>query len=592
MDIQRTFLIVALAIVTYALVLQWNQDYGQVADNPSVTISSSAQQQPAVQHFNTVNTTDTKNNEDFSVPAAVANASQEAPNTLNQDLTPSNTGLIYVKTDVLELAVDPVGGDIVELKLSQYPRQAKNPDIPLQLFENSSERVYIAQSGLMGKNGPDASGERPHYSTEKQYYQLVEGEDSLNVDFTFSKNNVNYTKRFTFHRGYNQSCTERQIEQRKKECMNELGYQIGVTYLVDNQSNENWQGSLLARIKRDGQGDPSSTTATNTATYLGAAVWTPDEPYKKLKMGMMDDKEFKQKVEGGWVAWLQHYFVAAWVPDSGTTNTMFSQRRVEPSKFYVVGYASPEVQVAPGEHYQFKSTLYAGPKIQSHLKKLSPGLELTVDYGFLWFIAQPIFWLLTFIHSLLGNWGWSIILLTVIIKLIFFPLSAASYKSMARMRGLAPKVQALKDSCGDDKQKLSQGMMELYKKEKVNPLGGCLPILVQMPVFLSLYWVLLESVEMRQVPWMLWLTDLSSKDPYFILPIIMGISMFVQQKLNPAPPDPMQAKVMKMLPIIFTFFFLWFPAGLVLYWVVNNILSIAQQWYITRKVERAMATKA
>lgn len=266
MDIQRTFLIVALAIVTYALVLQWNQDYGQVADNPSVTISSSAQQQPAVQDFNTVNTTDTKNNEDFSVPAAVANASQEAPNTLNQDLTPSNTGLIYVKTDVLELAVDPVGGDIVELKLSQYPRQAKNPDIPLQLFENSSERVYIAQSGLMGKNGPDASGERPHYSTEKQYYQLVEGEDSLNVDFTFSKNNVNYTKRFTFHRGYNQSCTERQIEQRKKECMNELGYQIGVTYLVDNQSNENWQGSLLARIKRDGQGDPSSTTATNTAT--------------------------------------------------------------------------------------------------------------------------------------------------------------------------------------------------------------------------------------------------------------------------------------------------------------------------------------
>jgi len=587
MDIQRTFLIVALAIVTYAMVLQWNQDYGEVADNQSVTISSTAQQQNLPEDFSSV--TVNSNDDDFSVPTAVANISKDGQTTLNEEVAPSNTGHIYIKTDVLEIAVDPVGGDIVELKLSQYPRQAKNPDIPLQLFENSTDRVYIAQSGLMGKNGPDASGERPHYSTDKQQYQLADGEDSLNVDFAFSQDGINYTKRLTLHRGFNQTCTERQIEQRKKECMNELGYQIGVTYLVDNQSEEVWQGSLLARIKRDGQGDPASSTATNTATYLGAAVWTPDEPYKKLKMGTMDDKEFKEKVEGGWIGWLQHYFVAAWVPDSATTNTMFSQRRVEPSKFYVIGYASPEIQVAPGTHHQFKSTLYAGPKIQSHLKSLSPGLELTVDYGFLWFIAQPIFWLLTFIHSMLGNWGWSIILLTVIIKLIFFPLSAASYKSMARMRGLAPKVQALKDSSGDDKKKLSAGMMELYKKEKVNPLGGCLPILVQMPVFLSLYWVLLESVEMRQVPWMLWLTDLSSKDPYFVLPIIMGISMFLQQKLNPAPPDPMQAKVMKMLPIIFTFFFLWFPAGLVLYWVVNNILSIAQQWYITRKVEKAMA---
>ena len=224
-------------------------------------------------------------------------------------------------------------------------------------------------------------------------------------------------------------------------------------------------------------------------------------------------------------------------------------------------------------------------KSQDKLEELSPGLRLTVDYGILWFIAQPIFWLLQNIHALLGNWGWSIIVLTIVIKLAFFPLSAASYRSMARMRAVSPKMQALKEQFGDDRQKMSQAMMELYKKEKINPLGGCLPILVQMPVFLALYWVLLESVEMRQAPWMFWITDLSIKDPYFILPIIMGVTMFIQQQLNPTPPDPMQARVMKLLPIIFTFFFLWFPAGLVLYWVVNNILSIAQQWYITRQIE-------
>ena len=267
-------------------------------------------------------------------------------------------------------------------------------------------------------------------------------------------------------------------------------------------------------------------------------------------MGTMDDKNFKQSIEGGWVAWLQHYFVTAWVPTADSTNNVSTRK--DAAGNYIIGYTGPTVQVAAGEHARMDATLYAGPKNQTTLKKLSPGLELTVDYGFLWFLAQPIFWLLTVIHSMLGNWGWSIIVLTLLIKLVFFPLSAASYRSMARMRAVAPKIQALKEQAGDDRQKLSQGMMELYKKEKINPLGGCLPILVQMPVFLSLYWVLLESVEMRQAPWMFWITDLSIKDPLFILPIIMGASMFVQQLLNPAPPDPMQAKIMKLLPIIFT----------------------------------------
>lgn len=582
MDIQRTILLVALAVVSYMMVLQWNQDYGQAPETAAIMQSSSAKQQSSASNQVTQNTAQAATSDDLPV----------AVNELTQDPTLTNNAvsndLIYVNTDVLQLAIDPNGGDIVELKLSQYPRNASTPDIPLQLFENSNERIYVAQSGLVGTNGPDARASgRPLYSVTQQNFTLQDGQDQLNVDLSFQENGVNYTKRFTLHRGLSLECSSREISQRKVECINDEAYQINLTYLVDNQSDREWKGNLFAQLKRDGQGDPSSTTATGTATYLGAALWTPDEPYKKLSMSNMDDKNFNQAINGGWVAWLQHYFVTAWVADAEQTNQVTSRKDSKGN--YIIGYTSPVLSVAAGQHAQTTATLYAGPKIQSHLKTLSPGLELTVDYGFLWFIAQPIFWLLGVIHSILGNWGWSIIALTVLIKLAFFPLSAASYKSMARMRAVAPKMAALKEQFADDRQKLSQGMMELYKKEKINPLGGCLPILVQMPVFLSLYWVLLESVEIRQAPFMFWLTDLSSKDPFFILPIIMGASMFVQQKLNPTPPDPMQAKVMKLLPIIFTFFFLWFPSGLVLYWVVNNLLSIGQQWYITRKIEKSMA---
>ena len=584
MDIQRTILLVALAVVSYMMVLQWNQDYGQAPVTAAATYSSSANQSASSTQLNdsTGNSLPTVSQDDL--PVAVSELTQDptlANNAVSNDL-------IIVQTDVLQLAIDPNGGDIVELKLSQYPRNASNPDIPLQLFENSNERVYVAQSGLVGTNGPDARASgRPLYSASQQNFTLQDGQDQLNVDLSFQENGVSYTKRFTFHRGLSSECSAREIKQRQVECINQQAYQIDLTYLVDNQSDREWKGNLFAQLKRDGQGDPSSTTATGTATYLGAALWTPDEPYKKLSMSNMDDKKFNQAIHGGWVAWLQHYFVTAWVANPEETNQVSTRKDGKGN--YIIGYTSPTMQIAAGEHAQASAILYAGPKIQSHLKELSPGLELTVDYGFLWFIAQPIFWLLGVIHSILGNWGWSIIVLTILIKLAFFPLSAASYRSMARMRAVAPKMAALKEQHAGDKQKLSQGMMELYKKEKINPLGGCLPILVQMPVFLSLYWVLLESVEMRQAPWMFWLTDLSSKDPYFILPIIMGLSMFVQQQLNPTPPDPMQAKVMKLLPIIFTFFFLWFPAGLVLYWVVNNLLSIGQQWYITRKIEKSMA---
>lgn len=582
MDIQRTILLVALAVVSYMMVLQWNQDYGQAPEIAAITQSSSVNQQSSASNKVTLNSAQAATSDDL--PIAVNELAQDP--TLAS--TPVSNDLIYVNTDVLQLAIDPNGGDIVELKLSQYPRNASNPDIPLQLFENSSEHVYVAQSGLVGTDGPDARASgRPVYSVTQQDFTLQDGQTQLNVDLSFQENGINYTKRFTFHRGLSLECSAREISQRQVSCINDKAYQVDLTYLVDNQSDREWKGNLFAQLKRDGQGDPSSTTATGTATYLGAALWTKDEPYKKLSMSNMDDKKFNEAVQGGWVAWLQHYFVTAWVADPQQTNQVTTRKDSKGN--YIIGYTSPTMSVAAGQHAQTTATLYAGPKIQSHLKALSPGLELTVDYGFLWFIAQPIFWLLGVIHSILGNWGWSIIALTVLIKLAFFPLSAASYKSMARMRAVAPRMAELKEQHAGDRQKLSQGMMELYKKEKINPLGGCLPILVQMPVFLSLYWVLLESVEIRQAPFMFWLTDLSSKDPFFILPIIMGASMFVQQKLNPTPPDPMQAKVMKLLPIIFTFFFLWFPAGLVLYWVVNNLLSIGQQWYITRKIEKSMA---
>ncbi|MCH5571581.1 membrane protein insertase YidC [Pseudomonas syringae] len=557
MDIKRTILIVALAIVTYVGVLKWNQDYGQAAmPTQNVAASTTAPGIPDT-------AAGTNGSASADVPSANATANTaaaplETPAVASKDL-------IHVKTDVLDLAIDPVGGDVVQLRLPLYPRRQDRPDVPFQLFDNGGERTFLAQSGLTGTNGPDArAAGRPVYTSTQKTYQLADGQGTMVVDLKFSENGVNYIKRFTFKRGL---------------------YDLVMTYVVDNQSAQPWSGNLFAQLKRDASSDPSSTTATGTATYLGAALWTAAEPYKKVSMKDIDKGQVKETVQGGWVAWLQHYFVTAWIPDHNATNAV--QTRKDSQGNYIIGFTSPTLSVAPGAQGETSATLYAGPKSQAVLKELSPGLELTVDYGFLWFIAQPIFWLLQHIHAILGNWGWSIIVLTMLIKGLFFPLSAASYKSMARMRAVAPKLALLKEQHGDDRQKMSQAMMELYKKEKINPLGGCLPILVQMPVFLSLYWVLLESVEMRQAPWILWITDLSIKDPFFILPIIMGATMFIQQRLNPTPPDPMQAKVMKMMPIIFTFFFLWFPAGLVLYWVVNNTLSIAQQAYITRKIEAA-----
>ncbi|UFH49367.1 membrane protein insertase YidC [Pseudomonas sp. KNUC1026] len=551
MDIKRTILMVALAVVAYTMVLKWNQDYGQ-AQLPDAQANHQAQVPSDVPQAPSDN-------------ATVSDVPNTTPAAPAAETAPASASLVHVRTDVLDLAIDPKGGDVVQLTLPEYPRQQGRPDVPFQLFDNGGERLYVGQSGLIGANGPDAQAAgRPLYVSTQKSYQLADGQDQLVVDLTYSAAGVNYIKRFTLKRGE---------------------YDVQVSYLIDNQSAQPWTGNLFAQLKRDSSADPSASTATSTATYLGAAVWTPSEPYKKVAMKDIDKGSFKETVQGGWVAWLQHYFVTVWIPSRDDSNVVSTRKDSQGN--YIVGFTGSTITAAPGTKAQANVTLYAGPKVQDKLKALSPGLELTVDYGFLWFIAQPIFWLLKHIHNLLGNWGWSIICLTILIKLLFFPLSAASYRSMARMRAVAPRLAALKEQFGDDRQKMSQAMMELYKKERINPLGGCLPIVVQMPVFLALYWVLLESVEVRQQPWMFWISDLSIKDPFFILPIIMGATMFIQQRLNPAPPDPMQAKVMKLMPIIFTAFFLMFPAGLVLYWITNNTLSILQQWVITRNIEAA-----
>ncbi|MCL6414235.1 membrane protein insertase YidC [Aestuariirhabdus sp. Z084] len=557
MDLQRTILVVALAVVGYLLILQWNNDFNRAPETPIEHATLSNPALPAI-------TAETESNTNSDAPTPV-----DSTDTMPVAQTQQASGnLITVTTDLMQLEIDPRGGDIVKVALLDYPQHKENPDQPFVLLERTQQRTFVAQSGLTGRDGPDRNG-HPLYSSGKASYELVEGEDALTVDLQLVQDSVTITKRYELRRGQ---------------------YDIAVKHLINNAGSEAWKANFYAQLKRDNSGDPSNQgSATSFSTYLGAAVRSSDEPYKKLAFGDFKDSPFKETVDGGYAAILQHYFVAAWVPDASNSHTY--QTRTAGNGDNIIGFVDSALEVEPGKSAEVSASLYVGPKLQDRLEALSPGLELTVDYGILWFIAQPLFYILTFIHSMVGNWGWAIILLTVLVKALFYPLSAASYRSMANMRRVSPMLASLKEQFGDDRQKMSQAMMELYKKEKINPLGGCLPILVQMPVFIALYWTLLESVELRQAPFMLWIDDLSQMDPYFILPLIMGASMFVQQQLNPTPPDPIQARVMKMMPIIFTFFFLWFPSGLVLYWVVNNLLSILQQWMITRQIEAQASAK-
>lgn len=469
--------------------------------------------------------------------------------------------LINIKTDVLNIKIDPKGGDIVFANLPLYPVSLESPDTPYQLLDNEEDvRFYLFQTGLLGQNdlGPDSrTTGRAVYNFEKVHYELLADQDELIVPLVWEKDGIKVTKLFTFKRG---------------------DYLATVDYVVENTTDANWVGSVYGQIKR--QHREKKRGFFSVQMYEGAAVHTADKPFKKISFKDMKESSFNQKIKGGWTAMLERYFLTAWIPSEEAENKYYS--RTDDNQMYTIGTISSFVVPAQTSE-TVGGKIYMGPEIGDDLKEISPGLELTVDYGILWPISRLLFSVLKYIHEFVGNWGWSIIVLTIMIKLVFYKLSATSYKSMALLKAVQPKIEALKERCGEDKQLFSQQLMALYKTEKVNPLGGCLPILIQIPVFIALYYVLLESVELRQAPFIFWIKDLSIKDPYYVLPIIMGASMLLQQRMNPPPPDPMQAKIMMFMPILFTAMFLYFPAGLVLYWVVNNLVSMLQQWYISRK---------
>jgi YidC/Oxa1 family membrane protein insertase len=463
-----------------------------------------------------------------------------------------------VSTDLLKATISAQGGDLVELELLRY-KEHGNKDKNFFLFE--AKHQYMAQSGLIGEGLPT---HRSIFKRVEGPTELAEGANELKIRLEAdAADGVKVAKILTFKRG---------------------SYLVDVAWEIANGSAKAFAPHAYFQLQRNDVAPEGETMMVST--FTGPAVYTDAEKYQKIAFGDIasEKAKFAKTADNGWLAMVQHYFVSAWVPKDKTPREYY-MRKLEGGNSFQAGLIVPVAEIAPGAKGETSVSLYAGPQEQAALKELSPGLDLVVDYGWLTVVAAPIFWALQAIHGIVGNWGWAIIVLTVILKGIFFPLSAASYKSMAKMKLLTPRLAQLKERFGDDKQRLNQEMMKMYQTEKVNPLGGCLPILVQIPVFIALYWVLLGAVEMRDAPWTMWIHDLASPDPYFILPVIMIISMFVQTKLNPTPPDPIQAKVMMAMPLIFGVMFLWFPAGLVLYWVVNNILSIAQQWQITRMIE-------
>lgn len=458
-----------------------------------------------------------------------------------------------IKTDLYVADISSQGGDITRLELVRHPA-TEDKSKHFVLFDNGEKHIYLAQSGVIGDGLPNHKTE---WKLPVGDQVLKDGEKQLEVRLEASTaSGGKVVKTYVFHRG---------------------SYQIDVRH-------EGVTAGAHAYYQMTRDGKPAeqqgSSMMMGVTTFTGPAVYTDAEKYQKVEFAdiLKNKAKFAQKADNGWVAMVQHYFVSAWLPGASTAREFYMRKVGE--DLYSAGVILPV-----GADGKSTVSLYAGPQEQNNLEKIAPGLDLVVDYGWLTVIAAPLFWVLGAIHKLVGNWGWAIIGLTLLLKLAFFPLSAASYKSMAKMRVLTPKLVKLKEAYGDDKQRLNQEMMAMYKREKVNPLGGCLPVLVQIPVFIALYWVLLGTVEMRNAPWLGWITDLSVKDPFYVLPLIMGATMFIQTKLNPTPPDPIQAKVMLFMPIMFTGMFLFFPAGLVLYWTVNNILSIAQQWQITRLVE-------
>ena len=544
MDNQRLILLVVFCFSAFMLWEGWQKHEHPVLSTAATATSTTTASNAAVPTLSSIPATT------GGVPITTA--------------TLGNVPKAVVKTDLFIADISAQGGDLIRLELIKH-HATNQLDKNFVLFDNGEKHIYQGQSGLIGEGLPT---HKSLWQLVPGNYELKDGQDSFALQLQAEgAGGIRVIKTYTFHRG---------------------SYLIDVDHEIINQGLTPVTPSVYFQITRDGKPPESASSGMmgmGATTFTGPAIYTEQDKYQKINFSDIDKGKDKHatKSDNGWVALVQHYFVSAWLPRDKLEREFFTRKVGD--NLYSAGVILPVPTIAAGASTKLSVPLYAGPQEQDKLKNIAPGLSLVVDYGWLTVIAAPIFWVLEAIHRAVNNWGWSIILLTVMIKMIFFPLSAASYKSMAKMRLVTPKMAKLKETYGDDKMRLNQEMMELYKKEKINPLGGCLPILVQIPVFISLYWVLLGAVEMRNAPWLGWITDLSVKDPYYVLPLIMGATMLIQTKLNPTPPDPMQAKIMMIMPIVFTGMFLFFPSGLVLYWVVNNMLSIAQQWQITRMIE-------
>ena len=571
LDWQKYLLFAGMATVAFTLLLRWSdfKDSQKVdLDNDAVTISQysaaehNATDKAVVARVTAVNS-DTENN---STDSLIPQTPIEEEKAAKIEMVAAQQ-LISINTDNLKVLIDTRGGDIVKIALPKHYAKIDTPDKPFVLLNRTEKTTYIAQSGLIGKNGTDKPGQRPIFTSDSNHYQLQDGENQLEIVLTTQQGDVTIEKIFTFTRS---------------------DYLIDMQYRITNGGNNNWKALLYAQILRDTH-EPASDAGIGMQPFLGVSLTTTETNYQKFTFSDIEEEKFKETHKGGWVAMVQHYFISAWVADQNQENR-FTLQKFKNKNLYSFGFTTPNLTVSSGETKTIGASFYAGPKDVYRLEEIAPYLDLTVDYSWLWWVAKPLFYFLHWIYSFIGNWGLSIIALTIAVKAIFFKLSATSYKSMANMRKIQPQMTRLKELHGSDRARMSQEMMKLYKKEKVNPMGGCLPVLVQMPVFLALYWVLMESVELRHTAF-LWIGDLSVKDPIFILPLLMGLTMFIQMKLNPTPPDPTQAKIMQIMPIAFTFLFMWFPAGLVLYWVTNNTLSIAQQYVITKNIENTSSDK-
>ncbi len=547
-------LLAGLAVVGYLLIRAWSADHPQV-----VPVSEQRAPLPDTERF-VVPEMPSKDEGDTDIPDSSLVRSDRSVTTTATTSIPER--LIHVVTPLQHVWIDPVGGDIAGLQLPKFAVSLEQPDVPLKLLDRSEDSTYVAQSGLLGRDGPDGRNEgRPKFRTDRYSYVLREGQRPIEVVLHHDQGGVSIRKIYRF---------------RPDE------YLIDVVYEIDNRSNDEFVSALWVQLKRDGK-RANTQTASNWGprSFLGVALTTDETNYEKQDFEDLDDERLRENKEGGWIAIIQRYFLAAWVSQTDKQNRYFAEPMG--SGMYRAGFVGPEIGIAPNAFGTYEAQLYAGPKNQRKLGAIATHLDRTLDYGWLWFLSEPLFLFVDWIFGLVGNWGLAIILLTIVVKIALFPLMARSYKSMAKMRKVAPQLKRLQERYADDKQKLSQEMMGLYKKEGANPLGGCLPMLMQMPVFFALYWVLYESVELRHAPFIGWINDLSAMDPLFVLPILMGASQYGMQMMNPPMPDPMQQQMMRIMPLFFCVIMAFFPAGLVLYWVVNNLFSFAQQFYATRK---------